>query len=73
LFCSLDDFVQSLNRILRIIDPFILSGQSMKGVPDEEFGLGLKGGGEVFEKALHSIFFIGQNINDGGLRQDELL
>jgi hypothetical protein len=28
---------------------------------------------EFFKKNFYPIFFIGQNINDGGLRQDELL
>jgi len=69
----MDHFVQSLNRVLRILNFFILSGQPVKRAPDEEFGLGLKGGAEFFEQAFYPIFFIGLDIDDGGLRQDEFL
>jgi hypothetical protein len=69
----MDHFVQSLNGVLRILNLLILSGQPVKRAPDEEFGLGLKGGAEFFEQAFYPIFFIGLDINDGGLRQDEFL
>jgi hypothetical protein len=45
----------------------------LERIPDEDLGPGLKGGAEFFEKALHPVFFIGLDIDDGGLRQDELL
>jgi hypothetical protein len=45
----------------------------VKRVPDEKFGLGLKGGAEFFEQAFYPIFFIGLDIDDGGLRQNEFL
>jgi hypothetical protein len=45
----------------------------LKRVPDEDLGLGLEGGAEFFEQVLDPIFFIGLDIDDGGLRQDEFL
>jgi hypothetical protein len=45
----------------------------MKRVPDEKLGFGLKGGAEFFEQAFHPIFFIGLDIDDRGLRQNEFL
>jgi hypothetical protein len=69
----MDHFVQSLNRVLRILNLFVLSGQPGEGIPDEELGPGLKGGAEFFEKAFYPIFFIGLDIDNGGLRQDEFL
>jgi hypothetical protein len=71
LFCTLDHFIQSLKNVLRILNLLVLSGQSLKRVPDEKFGFRLKGGAELFEQTFHAIFFIGLDIDNGGLRQDE--
>jgi hypothetical protein len=73
LFRPLDYIVQGLDRILRTINLFILSGQSLEGIPDVEFRFGLKGGGEFFEKALYPVFFVRQDINNGGLGKNEFL
>jgi hypothetical protein len=73
LLVALDHSIQSLKRVLRILNLFILSCQPVERVPDEEFGLGLKGGAEFFEQAFYPIFFVGLDIDDGGLRQNEFL
>ena len=73
LLRTMDHFVQSFNRVLRILNLFILSGQPVKRAPGEEFGLGLKRGAEFFEQPFYPIFFVGLDIDDGGLRQDESL
>jgi len=53
-----------LDRVLRVLNLFILSGQPGKRIPDKKLGFGLESGGEFFEQAFYAIFFIGLDVDD---------
>ena len=72
LFLALNDLIQSIDGIDGIVDPFILSDQSIKRVPDVEFWFGLEGGYQFLEQGFDPVFLIGEEIDDGGFGENKL-
>jgi hypothetical protein len=68
---SLDYTIQGIERGFRILYGLLFAGQTLERIPDEEFGPGLKGGGELFEEGFQTVLFVRKDIDDGSLGEDQ--